>query len=51
MDNIDEVIDKTIKVLKDIEKDKAQVARPNNKKVKNKSSPVKTGPGRFGKPA
>jgi len=36
MDNIDEVTDKHMKALKEIEKDKLQVARAYNKKVKNK---------------
>ena len=33
MDNIDEVTDKRMKALKEIEKDKLRVARPYNKKV------------------
>ena len=37
MDNIDEVTDKRMKTLKEIEKDKLQVARAYNKKVKDKS--------------
>ena len=37
MDNIDEVTDKRIKALKEIEKDKLRVARTYNKKVKDKS--------------
>ena len=37
MDNIDEVTDQRLKALKEIEKDKARVARAYNKKVKNKS--------------
>jgi len=37
MDNIDEVIDKRMKALKEIEKDKLRVARAYNKKVKDKS--------------
>ena len=37
MDNIDEVTDKRIQALKEIEKDKARVARAYNKKVKSKS--------------
>ena len=37
MDNIDEVTDKHLKALKEIEKDKLRVARAN-KKVKLKSS-------------
>ena len=37
MDNIDEVTDKRIRALKEIEKDKARVARAYNKKVKSKS--------------
>jgi hypothetical protein len=37
MDNIDEVIDVRLKALKEIEKDKARVARAYNKKVKSKS--------------
>src|SRR6185437_13120878 len=36
MDNIDEVTDKRVKVLKEIEKDKLRVARAYNKKVKGK---------------
>ena len=37
MDDIDEVIDKRIKALKNMEKDKARVAPAYNKKVKSKS--------------
>ena len=37
MDNIDEVTDKRMKALKDIENDKLRVARAYNKKVKDKS--------------
>jgi hypothetical protein len=37
MNNIDEVIDKTLQALKEIEKDKIRVARAYNKKVKLKS--------------
>ena len=37
MDNIDEVTDKRMKALKEIEKDKLRVARAYNKKVKDKS--------------
>ena len=37
MDNIDEVVDVRLKVLKEIEKDKARVAKAYNKKVKSKS--------------
>jgi hypothetical protein len=37
MDNIDEVTDKRIRALKEIEKDKARLARAYNKKVKLKS--------------
>ena len=40
MDNIDEVADKRMKALKEIEKDKLRVARANNKKVKDKSFQV-----------
>ena len=40
MDNIDEVTDKRIQALKEIEKDKARVARAYNKKVKSKSFQV-----------
>ena len=40
MDNIDEVTDKRMKALKEIEKGKLQVARVYNKKVKNKSFQV-----------
>ena len=36
MDNIDEVTDKRMKALKEIEKDKLRVARAYNKKVKDK---------------
>jgi hypothetical protein len=35
--NIDEVTDKRMRVLKEIEKDKARVAMANNKKVRPKS--------------
>ena len=37
MDNIDEVTDKRLRALKEIEKDKLRVARAYNKKVKGKS--------------
>jgi hypothetical protein len=37
MDNIDELTDVRLKTLKEIEKDKARVARAHNKKVKSKS--------------
>jgi hypothetical protein len=37
MDNIDEVTDVRLKAHKEIEKDKARVARAYNKKVKSKS--------------
>ena len=37
MDNIDEVTDKRLKALKEIEKDKLRVARAYNKKVRLKS--------------
>ena len=40
MDNIDEVTDKRMKALKEIEKDKLRVARAYNKKVKDKSFQV-----------
>src|SRR6185437_2014956 len=40
MDNIDEVTDKRMKTLKEIEKDKLRVARAYNKKVKLKSFQV-----------
>ena len=40
MDNIDEVTDKRMKALKEIEKDKLWVARAYNKKVKSKSFQV-----------
>src|SRR5579859_4769997 len=40
IDNIDEVTDKRIRALKEIEKDKARVARAYNKKVKSKSFQV-----------
>ena len=39
MDNIDEVTDKRMKALKEIEKDKLRVVRAYNKKVKGKSFP------------
>jgi hypothetical protein len=40
MDNIDEVTDKMLQALKEIEKDKIRVARAYNKKVKLKSFQV-----------
>jgi hypothetical protein len=40
MDNIDEVTDVRLKALKEIEKDKAWVAKAYNKKVKSKSFQV-----------
>jgi transposase InsO family protein len=40
VDNIDEVTDKRLKALKEIEKDKARVAKAYNKKVKSKSFQV-----------
>ena len=40
MDNIDEVTNKRMKALKEIEKDKLRVARAYNKKVKDKSFQV-----------
>ena len=40
MDNIDEVTDKRMKALNEIEKDKLRVARAYNKKVKGKSFQV-----------
>ena len=40
MDNIDEVTDKRLKALKEIEKDKLRVVRSYNKKVKLKSFQV-----------
>jgi hypothetical protein len=40
MDNIDEVTDKSIEALEEIEKDKRRVARAYNKKVKAKSFQV-----------
>jgi hypothetical protein len=40
MDNIDEVTNVRIKALKEIEKDKARVAKAYNKKVKRKSFQV-----------
>jgi hypothetical protein len=40
MDNINEVINKRLQVLKEIEKDKIRVARAYNKKVKLKSFQV-----------
>ena len=40
MDSIDEVSDKRLQVLKEIEKDKLWVARAYNKKVRSKSFQV-----------
>jgi hypothetical protein len=40
MDNIDDIIDKRMRALKEIEKDKARVARAYNKKVRPKSFQV-----------
>jgi hypothetical protein len=40
MDNIDEITDKRLQALKEIEKDKIRVARDYNKKVKLKSFQV-----------
>jgi hypothetical protein len=40
MDNIDEVTDKRLMALKEIERDKLIVVRAYNKKVKDKSLPV-----------
>ena len=40
MDNMDELTDKRMKALKEIEKDKLRVARAYNKKVKGKSFQV-----------
>ena len=40
MDNIDEITDKRLKALKEIEMDKLRVARAYNKKVKLKSFQV-----------
>ena len=40
MDNIDEVTDKRMKALKEIERDKLRVARAYNKKVKDRSFQV-----------
>ena len=40
MDNIDEVSDKWMQALKEIEKDKLRIARAYNKKVKAKSFQV-----------
>ena len=40
MDNNDEVTDKRMKALKEIEKDKLRVAKAYNKKVKDKSFQV-----------
>ena len=40
MDNIDEITDKRLKALKQIEKDKLRVARAYNRKVKLKSFQV-----------
>jgi hypothetical protein len=40
MDNIDEVIDKRVTTLGEIEKDKIMVAKAYNKKVKAKSFQV-----------
>ena len=41
MGNVDEVTDKRLKALKEMEKDKAWVAKAYNKKVKGKSFQVK----------
>jgi hypothetical protein len=41
MDNIIEVTYSRLKALEDVEKDKAQVARAHNKKVKSKSFQVR----------
>ena len=60
MDNIDEITDKRLMALKEIEKDKTMVAKAYNKKVKAKSFqirelvwktvlPLKTKDRRFGK--
>ena len=40
IDNVDELTDKRIKALKDIEKEKARVSGAYNKKVKSKSFQV-----------
>ena len=40
MNNIDEVSDKRLQTLKEIEKNKLRVARPYNKKVRPKSFQV-----------
>jgi hypothetical protein len=40
MDNVDKVTDISLKALKEIEKDKARVAKAYNKKVKSKSFQV-----------
>jgi hypothetical protein len=40
MDNIDEVTDKRMKALKEIEKDKLRIARAYNKRIKGKSFQV-----------
>ena len=40
MDNIDEVTNVRLKALKEIEKDKTQVAKAYNKKIKSKSFQV-----------
>ena len=40
MDNVDEVTNKRMKALKEIEKDKARVARAYNKKVRPKAFQV-----------
>jgi hypothetical protein len=40
MDNVDKVTDISLKALKEIEKDKARVAKAYNKKVKRKSFQV-----------
>ena len=40
MDNIDEVSDKRLQALKEIEKDKLRLARAYNKKVRAKSFQV-----------
>ena len=40
MDNIDEVSDKRLQALREMEKDKLRVARAYNKKVRSKSFQV-----------
>jgi hypothetical protein len=50
MNNIDEVTNKRLQALREIEKDKIQVAKANNKKVNMKSFQVGVTPGFKAKP-